>query len=352
MNKIDKMLKETIFLDGYNFNNAYVDVLSEVKEYEQKVNQLFEKKGVAMYNFKTEIKDLIDYIEKMFYLNFKKRSWEKITLLIDDENIECLKDRNTINFQIPKELTKKISFIKNLDIIINIVNYWDVESGGIRKLESLSKSFARMKNLYNLTFLKRRLKKGMVTCDLISINGNLNREDISSALYHELGHYYQEFNLQKNGIKTYDIISKQKFYRNKEFIESENKYIRKIGFLFYVLFNSLELSQHASGIYAELIEMHPQIKDINAAITKSKTYERYLLLKNYIEELNKYGSVDIWEATKKFYTTKSKPEGLKNMAGWLFKDKFIKECTKRLKIFYRKMISAAELYIQDVNQEK
>ena len=346
MNKIDRFLNENIYMDGFNYNSTYVDVLNEVREHEDTINQLFEKKGVAMYSFKTEISNLIDYIEQVFYNSFKKRSWQKTIVKIGNDNVNCLKDENLITFEIPKELAKKITFIKNLKIYINIANYMDVEDSGVEKLEILTQSAARMNDLCNLTFLRKRLKNGYVTCNLISVNGNLKREDISNALYHELGHYYQEFNLQKNGTKMHDTIKNQKFYRNKAFFSSENEYMRKIGFLFYILFNNFELSQHASGIYAELVEMNPQIQNINEAITNTKTYNRYLKMKNDIDILNKYNGIDIWEASKTFYTTKSHPNGYK-FTSEQFKEKFIKESINRLKIFYRKMISAAELYIQD-----
>jgi len=352
MNKIDKMLKETIFLDGYNFNNVYVEVLNEVKEYTQKVNNLFEKKGVAMYDFKTEIGSLIDYIEEIFNANFQNNILERGTITIDGVRIECFRDKNEIGFQIPKKLTKQINFIKNLNIIVKIVNYWDDESNNLIKLESLVNGSSQMKDLYDLTFLKKKLKNGFIECNLISINGKLNRQTISGVLYHELGHYFQEFQLQKKGDNLVKMSNRKKFYNDNQLSTSNNIYVQKIWYLTYILLDKMELSQHASEIYAELIEMKPQIRNINNAIVNTKTYETYLKLQNYIEELNKYKYVDIWEATKHCYKTKSNSKELNITTGWSFKERFIKECIKRLKIFYRKMIAAAELYIQEINQGK
>ena len=343
VNKIDKILEESVFLDGYNFNNAYVDVLKEVKTYEEKINCLFERKGVAMYDFKKEIKDIVDYIENTFYLEFKNNNWERGTITIDGIDIECFRDANEIKFQIPKMLCKKITFIKNLTIVVNIVNYWDVKSNNILRLESIINGSSQFKDLYNLTFFKRRLKSGIVQCNLLSINGQLNREAIISVLYHELGHYFQEFHLQRKGDNLVKMSRRKKFKNDSDLATSNNVNVQKIWFLTYILLDKMELSQHASEIYAELIEKKPLLKNINNRIIETKTYETYLKLKGYIEELNNYKYVDIWEATKHCYKTKE-PDLIN---GWTFKEKFIKECTKRLKVFYRKMMSAAELYIQE-----
>ena len=131
---------------------------------------------------------------------------------------------------------------------------------------------------------------------------------------------------------------------------AKNPYIVKIGKIFYALFNKTELSQHSTGIYAELVELNPNLNNINNAIKLTTTYNWYKELSEFVSELESYSGVDIWEAAKKFYITKSHPNGFENITGLSFRDKFIKLSVKNLNTFYRKMMNAVELYIEEKNQ--
>ena len=350
-NKIDKFLNETFILEESFLNKIECkryDVLNEVKNNEQKVNQLFERKGVAMYDFKTEIQEIVDYILKEFYESYRNVIWQYGSITFSDEKKYNCFFGNYISIQIPKPLTKKIEFIKNLDIYIKILPLKEIDVDEKTQLTASLESFSRIYKKNNLNLFKNKLKRGSITCGLISFNGVLKPETISLKLYHELGHYFQDFNLQKNKNSLYQQTARDSYYSNRNvFTTSKNPYIVKIGKIFYTLFNKTELSQHASSIYSELVEINPNISDINKAIQQTTTYNWYKTLLEYTNELDSYPSVDIWEASRMFYKTKSHPNGYENLSAYSFKEKFIKLAIKYLNIFYRKMMNAVELYIEN-----
>lgn len=141
------------------------------------------------------------------------------------------------------------------------------------------------------------------------------------------------------------------YYKNKNvFTTSENQYIRKIGEILYTLFNKNELSQHASGIYGELIELSPSLNNINDVLKQTTTYNWYKQMLENVNEHSNYNSNDIWIAARLFYKTKSHPNGYIDLTPYDFKEKFIKLSVKNLNVFYRKMMNAVELYFEEKNQ--
>lgn len=350
-NKIDKFLKENIILDEPYFNKIEINgsnVLSEIRKNEQNLNKLFEKKGVAMYSFKEEIEPIVEYIVNEFYKNYKNITWYSDTVIIDFKKYICSVNKKNMVFTIPSSLTKKISFIKNLKINVSILSIKDINIEEKEVLMSSYNSGAILTSDNNLTFFKNRLKKGEVDIGINTFNGIIYPEIVSQNLYHELGHYFQDFNLQRNKNSLYNQTVRNSYYKNKEFfLSSENQYITKIGRILYILFNKNELSQHASSIYGELVELNADINNINSIIIRTETYNKYKLLCKFVKELEKYNYIDIWEATKKFYTTKSHPNGFENISSYAFKEKFIKLSIKYLNEFYKKMMNAAELFVQE-----
>lgn len=106
-----------------------------------------------------------------------------------------------------------------------------------------------------------------------------------------------------------------------------------------------ELVAFASEIYSELTVMKPD--NLNNAIVNSETYQHYIDLKNEVDSLYLINNDVIWHYVAENYKTKSHPKGYGKTNINIFKNNFIKLATKRLKVFYRKMMSAAELYIQE-----
>ena len=352
MNKIDKFLKENIWISNSFFQQVKKNnLLTEVKNNEKKINILFEKKGVAMYSFKEEIKPIVEYIVKKFYEKYKDITWYTDTVTINFRKYICSVNDNNIYFQIPSNLTKKISFIKDLKINVEILS---VKNINIEEKEVLSASYNSNANLVsnnNLTFFKNKLKKGEVTIGINTFNGIIYPQIVSQSLYHELGHYFQDFNLRKNKNSLFNQSVRDSFYKNEKYFKtSNNQYIVKIGKILYMLFNKNELSQHASSIYGELVELNPDINNINLVINKTEAYNKYKQLFNIVNELESYNNVDVWEATKRFYITKSHPNGFGNVPTYTFKEKFIKLSVKYLNVFYRKMMNAVELYVQEKNK--
>lgn len=352
-NKIDKFLNENLFLEK-DFNNIELikkNILSEVVKNEEEVNKLFERKGVAMYDFKFEIQNIVDYILNIFYDSYKNINWISSSVKIRDKEYNCTIADRTINFQIPKSLTKKISFIKDLTINVEILAIKDINIDEKIKATASLTSFAKLNDKRSLNFWGNKIKKGDIVCGLVSINGILKKEQVSLKLYHELGHYFQDFNLQKNKNSLFNQTVRDSYYKNKNvFTTSENQYIRKIGEILYSLFNKNELSQHASGIYSELVELSPSMNNINDVFKQTTTYNWYKQMLENVNELSNYKSVDIWEAARLFYKTKSHPNGYINLTPYNFKEKFIKLSVKNLNVFYRKMMNAVELYIEEKNQ--
>ena len=317
----------------------YPTIMNEMKQYEKKINVLLEKRHVARQDLDNELLDIVRYIKDDFKKQFNEQN-EKNKILAK------------IVVDVPLSITRKIDFLKNFHIIVNIENYLNVNNVGIAKQYlRYGNSVTRGFNSARQSVLLKKTKNIEVEIDIKSVNGYIEEKTIFTCLRHEFSHTYQDYCIRQSTENKENIstnTNKQGWYY--ELRNSKIPELRTIYDIMYCLFNMNELVAFASEIYSELTIVKPE--DFNKGIVNSETYQHYIELKNEVDSLYLINNNIIWKYVAENYKTESHPKGYGNTNIDLFKEKFINWSTKRLKIFYRKMISAAELYIQDVNQEK
>ena len=311
----------------------YPTIMLEMREYEDKINVLLERKHVARQDLDSELFEIVNFIKNAFNKQFKKQN-EKNKILTE------------IVIDVPLSITRKIDFLKNFHITVKVENYINItDAVKVKQLLKYGNSVTRGFTKAKQSFFLKKTKNIEVEINLKSVNGYIEEKTIFTCLRHEFSHTYQDYCIRqgtKNKENVLSNVKKQGWYYDLK--DSKIPELRTIYNIMYCLFNMNELVAFASEIYSELTVMKPD--NLNNAIVNSETYQHYIDLKNEVDSLYLINNNVIWHYVAENYKTKSHPKGYGKKNINIFKNNFIKLATKRLKVFYRKMMSAAELYLE------
>lgn len=302
------------------------------KEYtKQELNEIYivEKQHVAPFKYGNIIDEIIEYIEDYIFMS--------------NYNLKFSNGKLGWKFIIPESITKKIDFIKKLELIVTIV---DDDEG-----ETLGSTFgAGDVNFGDYHFISDN-KIGYMKINVkgMAIDDELIDYSIRNGIYHELNHAYEAYKRQQHFEDSGDFKVAPRTDASKKQNVQQNltgdRYGHMMQNIFYRLWDKSELSAAATSTYSYFKSNGGERSHISIDIQNTQAYHEYVRLKEDIEELNKYWDENFWETYKKLYSSK------KNKTVQSFKNWFIKRSHQFLSKYFHFMLSAALLYF-DENDEK
>lgn len=124
----------------------YPTIMLEMREYEDKINVLLERKHVARQDLDSELFEIVNFIKNAFNKQFKNQN-EKNKILTE------------IVIDVPLFITRKIDFLKNFHITVKVENYINITDAVKAKQllkygNSVTRGFTKAKQSF--FFLKRQ----------------------------------------------------------------------------------------------------------------------------------------------------------------------------------------------------
>ena len=310
----------------------FSEVFEAHKEYtndEKKRILVVEKLHIAAFKYGNVIDEIIEYIEDYIFMS--------------DFNIRTKNGKMGWNFVIPSYITKKIDFIKTLDINVSIIS--DEEN------TTRNKSFGEGDINFGDFHFMTNGKIGYIKMNIhgVAIDGELIDYTIRNTLYHELNHAYEVYRRQENFeekgdldvIPKIDAAKKQNVQLNL----TGDKYGHMMQSIFYRLWDKSELSAAATSVYSYLKSNGGERSRLSIDLLETQAYHEYVLLKEYIDELTKYWGEEFWESYHKLYDKKQ------NRGTQFFKNWFIKRSRLLLKTYFHYMLSAASAYYDEIEEK-
>jgi hypothetical protein len=296
---------------------------------------LVEKRGVGIFPFRKEIKEIVDYTQDLLYT-------ENVVLPIKKFNTgKGIKNVTLYNVRLPKELTKKITWIQNLIIDINIINFIDSEDS-ITNLTGFGSSSGGLKLIQSEKEYKLSDSYIKVTC--YAYQKSIYPRTLYLTLYHEFNHQFDAFNrlvgIENNhNSETLEMsINKLNYDTIISGAENMNDY-NMFCFcrILYRLFIPTEFNALVASVYGDLKGMNS--KHFEKDYKKLKAYEVYSDIKdNYLPVVEK-ASFDDWVNFASLNIQR-----INNIEA--FKNRFIRETEYKLNDLFHRIGKTASLYYE------
>lgn len=301
------------------------------KEYtndERKKMLVVEKLHIAAFDYSKVIDEIIEYIEDYIF--------------ISDFNSKTSSGKLGWKFTIPEYITKKIDFIKKLEINVSVVS--------LSKEGDTKNKFGEGEiNFGDFHFITGG-KIGYIKMNIhgISIDDELVDYTIRNTLYHELNHAYEVYRRQEtfedNGdLKVIPSVDADK-RKSVQLNLTNDKYGHMMQSIFYRLWDKSELSAAATSVYSFLKSNGGERSRLSIDLLNTQAYHEYILLKEYIDELTKYWGENFWEKYHQLYDKKQ------NRGTQFFKNWFLKRSRLLLKTYFHYMLSAASAYYEEIEE--
>ena len=233
----------------------------EIIELENKVIRLVEERGVAGNPYAPQINEIYYFVEQYCH---------SLSPLFKERSIK-----------IPKELTEKINFIKNLEIKVTIENTRD------KSIFNNTGGGEATFNLVDDTIIDGKLNSGKISLFAYAYKGSIIGRTFYNSLYHEINHYYEAYNdLMKNGYyKRYkNQLIKSNVISN---IFSDPNYNNLFNLILYRLFSETEFNALVASVYGDLEGFHSKRENFHEDIKKTQAYYIYQLISKNFRDLYK-----------------------------------------------------------------
>ena len=232
------------------------------KEYtndERKKMLVVEKLHIAAFDYSDVIDEIIEYIEDyIFVSNF---------------NIKTSNGKYGWKFTIPDSITKKIEFIKKLEINVSIVS--------LKKEEEAKNKFGNGDiNFGDFHFITGG-KIGFIKMNIhgISIDDELVDYTIRNTLYHELNHAYEVYRRQESFEEKGDLSIMPSIDADKrnsvQLNLTNDKYGHMMQSIFYRLWDKSELSAAATSVYSYLKSNGGERSRLSIDLLETQAYHEY-----------------------------------------------------------------------------
>lgn len=337
--------KKDIINSLTNIENKLNEIKSNYKIYqdlskeELKYCLLVERQHVGAFKYSKILNEFIKYCNE--YINNNKPT--SLAVLQDNKtNIEY--DCEIFDINVPEILTKKINFIKNLDLNFKIYNVIgkdfvlnNSEFGDGGATHGNNDKIVKVGDEYKLYNTK-------INVNAYAVNGRIYNKTILTILYHEFNHVYDNFkrllkyNNPLDGL-YYNLVNKNYDEKLNLRINAKNEYDFAMGTILYRLWNNTERNALVTSVYAYLESIDSDRKNFTYDFKNSQGYYIYNILKNeYIPKINSLNNEELWLKYINLISPDYKGSVIK------YKKSFIKRCNILLSSLFKKMTSAGLLY--------
>ena len=297
---------------------------------ENKVIRIVEERGMFM-NYKHIIEPIIKYLQT-YIQNNKPNRKSKLAKVYEIDKYE--------NINIPKELTSKITWIDNLNIIVNV---YDVTNDVFEKVPNIANHRDDSGDLKRIDSLNNEGKLTSFTINIttFSVDKIIYKQNIQSTLYHELTHAFENYNrLKKYGSNSFDYLSKTKY--SKVANDSDNPF----SYLNYIL-TQTEINADIASVYGDLERMNSVRSNFSKDIKNTDAYKLYIKAKTVIlPNLIKQDEHAWSQYQKETYFVKSK-----QMSPNEFKKSFIRYADMKLNDLFTGIGKVASQYYDDIEMD-
>lgn len=215
---------------------------------EKQMIQLFEERGVAASPYKKELDNIALYIRGYIKQYVQQYGYQKIT------------------FSVPQEKTSLISFIKDLEIVVN-AQYSSNPCSGSGKFEPKpNQKFSY--NTVSQTLLNTRI---IINC-YYGNDGKVWLRSVLTSLYHELNHAYDMW-ININNEKDFNRFNQSGAKSNLGYNIMQKYSV--IGYCVYRLFSETEYNALVASVFGDLQGMDSQYENFQQDYKKTKAYEVY-----------------------------------------------------------------------------
>lgn len=309
------------YITGNKINESNLSLkrmVNELREFENKNNIILEKGGVAAFPYINAIKNIYNYVQEyILNNNLNDTIWD---------------------VDIPKQLTRGIDFIHNLNINIIVVfngskNINRGVTNGHKKIDG------------HISIENKWKEENIVIHCSCDKNKQLNKMDFCSLLIHELNHSYQELQnaLSDSSNNSIDDTNILHWYTNQVSFSSNNFLDKFIKEIFYYLFSSSEVNAYIAGTYGEMLSMDGERKDFIKDRENLLAYRIYKYFISNLYTLN-YLTDDDWLNIRDYLDFYDRSISRKSYGMESFKNNFYKKINYALQKYYKGIIRAAFLY--------
>jgi hypothetical protein len=255
---------------------------------EQIVINIVEERGVAVFPFANVIDEMFYYCQN--YIKTKKPTRQD-TLHYPQHNKYI--PANLYNFPIPNYITKKITWIHDLEILISLYDVF-----GERGTMPLQGDGEYLSNP-NVKLIGDQVNNVKLNITIYSIKGEIIKSTLLTNLYHELNHIYEEYQRLCNNKKHEDgnrsseqrkhkhaenLYNISKMYNQQAIMRgatSSDEEVKAISNILYRLFIPTEFNAFVAGLYGDLQSMNSD--NFTKDFPKTSIGKIYQQLKNYLE---------------------------------------------------------------------
>ena len=291
---------------------------------------LLEERGVGLYNYKDTIDSIFNYV---------------IIKLKHLYGVYLMHPNTVETFEVPKDLTSKFVFIKNLKIVIDTTI--------VDKLMYGERG--------NLDTEYTKLINDVLNTATINIHAQIKRDTgqiyehvFYNTLYHELNHLYQlycvmsKYNIESEEDSQPSKVEVIKNIESKDLMSEiftrDKNDIRAIYFshLFYYIFDKFEFNAKIAGLYGELKGYYKEYNTLDDALPNTDAYSTYKILYDNIDKM--INSLNAFEFESMMNLFKSR--GVKKV--WNTKQSFLRRMKYWLEQFMKKIGKVASLYYDEL----
>lgn len=219
---------------------------------ENQMVQLFEERGVAVSPYKKELDNIALYIRGYIKQYVQQYGYQKIT------------------FSVPQEKTNLISFIKDLEIVVNAQYSPTPCSGSGKFVPKPNQNFSY--NTVSKTLLNSRI---IINC-YYGNDGKVWLRSVLTSLYHELNHAYDMW-INVNKEKNFNRFNQSGAKSNIGYNIMQKYSV--IGYCIYRLFSETEYNALVASVFGDLQGMDSQYENFQQDYKNTKAYEVYVDIK-------------------------------------------------------------------------
>lgn len=201
---------------------------------------LKEERGVAAYKYKGVVDEIISYCNEYVKPGNVVSSFFK----------NIFGGNKKYKITVPREITKKIDFIENLDVVITL------EEMGSPDVTNSGGGYIQYFKGPDGYFTKDgKICHGKIVVEGYHHNGKILTRTITNTIYHELNHAYDVWNRKKAKlfVDEYSSDVNKGYYVKDNLVFSSNERVNNFfREIFYRLFIPTELNAMVSGVYGDL----------------------------------------------------------------------------------------------------
>lgn len=264
--------------------------------FEEKTIDIVESRGIASYDNRQIIEEIIDIINQYIEIYSSYVNWYK-EIYNDYKGKHNVKVSDYIQIKIPKEITNKFKEFENLELIIYVKNI----IGNINPYNHITDSLGKNELVLNNEINNNKLKLAKITIYCTAINNKIVKSDFYEAFTHEFNHAYEEYkrklsNINNNNVK--DSLTNFKHLNLKQrqkLLISKNEVESSFGWILYSLWAKNEFNAWVTSSYSYLKGIDSKRENFYFDIKNCEAYELYQNIKNkFLPVIKKCEDITMW----------------------------------------------------------